>query len=118
MSDRGAAGFGVEDVTAGPFAHGYGTTDDGRPFAFRTRRAVLTLEIYRPDLGEEVPEPGDVVAVAQATVNDIDLSDERSIAAFVHDLVPAAIPVAGTGSRETTVLRGILGRISAVIDGM
>ncbi|MGW5317104.1 hypothetical protein [Nocardia thailandica] len=118
MSDRGAAGFGVDDVTAGPFAHGYGTTDDGRTFAFRTRRAVLTLEIYRADLGERVPEPGDVVAIAQAGVNDIDLGDERSIAAFVYDLIPTATPVAGTGGREMTVLRGILGRISAVIDGM
>lgn len=119
MTDRTApAGFGIDDLSVGPFAHGFGTTDDGRPFAFRTRRAVLTVEIYRADLGDVVPEAADVVARAQAQVTDIDLGDERSVTAFVRDLLSAASPVAGAASRDATGVRSILGRISAVIDGM
>ncbi|MFC4373425.1 hypothetical protein ACFO5K_04875 [Nocardia halotolerans] len=118
MTDRRSAGFGIDDLSLGPFAHGFGTTDDGRPFAFRTRRATLTLQIYRADLGEVVPGADDVVAQARAQVTDIDLGDARSVTAFVRDLIPAANPVAGTADRDTTAVRTILGRISAVIDGM
>ncbi|WP_280510591.1 hypothetical protein, partial [Nocardia farcinica] len=50
-------GFTVVDVSVGRFAHGFGTTEDGRPFAFRTVRATLTLEIYRADLDTAVPAP-------------------------------------------------------------
>ncbi|MEV6216938.1 hypothetical protein [Nocardia sp. NPDC051833] len=118
MTDRTTAGFGIDDISVGPFAHGFGTTDDGRPFAFRTRRATLTVQIYRPDLGEAVPGADDVVATAQAQVTDIDLGDERSVAAFVRDLIHDAIPVPTAVPRDTTTVRSILGRISAVIDGM
>ncbi|MFC4128353.1 hypothetical protein [Nocardia rhizosphaerae] len=118
MTERTAAGFGIDDLSVGPFAHGFGTTDDGRAFSFRTHRATLTLHIYRADLGEDVPAADDVVAVAQAQVTDIDLGDERSVAAFVRDLIPAAVPVAAVAPRDVTGVRTILGRISAVIDGM
>ncbi|MRH90189.1 hypothetical protein GFY24_22565 [Nocardia sp. SYP-A9097] len=111
-------GFTVEDVTVGRYAHGFGVTGDGRSFAFRTVRATLTLEIYRPDLETEVPATEDVVAVAEARVTDIDLDDERSIIALVRDLIPEAVPVPAAQPREATTVRALLGRLSAVIEGM
>lgn len=110
------SGFAVDDITVGPFAHGFGTTADGRPFAFRTVRATVVLEIYRADLDTEVPGPDDVVALAEAGVTDIDLDDERSVVALVRDMIPDA--VATTAERDVTTVRALLGRISAVIDGM
>ncbi|WP_069166623.1 hypothetical protein [Nocardia altamirensis] len=111
------SGFAIDDITVGPFAHGFGTTGDGRPYAFRTVRSTLTLEIYRPDLTSAVPSPEDVVAVAEARVTDIDLDDERSVVALVRDLIPDAAPVA-VPDRDVTTVRALLGRISSVIDGM
>ncbi|WP_446222427.1 hypothetical protein ACTWPB_21810 [Nocardia sp. IBHARD005] len=118
MTDRTPAGFGIDDISVGPFAHGFGTTDDGRPFAFRTHRGTLTVQIYRADLGDAVPGSDDVVAQAHAQVTDIDLGDERSVSAFVRDLLPGAHPVAGAATSDISTVRAILGRISAVIDGM
>ncbi|UGT55790.1 hypothetical protein [Nocardia asteroides] len=118
MTDRTAAGFGIDDLSVGPFAHGFGTTDEGNAFSFRTHRAILTLQIYRADLGEDVPGADDVVAVARAQVTDIDLGDERSVAAFVRDLIPTAVPVVAPAGRDATAVRSLLGRISSVIDGM
>ncbi|AFU02167.1 MULTISPECIES: hypothetical protein [Nocardia] len=112
------SGFAIDDITVGPFAHGFGTTADGRPYAFRTVRATLTLEIYRADLADDMPGPDDVVAVAQARVTDIDLDDERSVVALVRDTIPAAVPTAAIPDREMTTVRALLGRISSVIDGM
>ncbi|RDI55407.1 hypothetical protein [Nocardia mexicana] len=115
--------FIVEDITVGPFAHGFGATGDGRSFAFRTVRSMLTLEIYRADIdatGTAVPGPEDVVAVAEARVTDIDLDDERSVTATVRDLIAAATPADGPAAdagRETTIVRALLGRISSVIEG-
>ncbi|MEC3917385.1 hypothetical protein VMT40_22490 [Nocardia sp. CDC160] len=112
------SGFRVEDVTVGRYAHGFGVTADGRSFAFRTHRATLTVEIYRGGLETAVPGPEDVVAVAVAPVTDIDLDDERSVVALVRDLIPAATPVAAAAPREATTVRALLGRLSAVLDGM
>ncbi|MBF6328382.1 hypothetical protein [Nocardia transvalensis] len=117
MKTDHTSGFVVEDITVGPFAHGFGTTDDGHPYAFRTVRATLTLEIYRSDTDTAVPGPDDVVAVAEARVTDIDLDDERSITALVRDLIPAAAPIPAIDRGPTTV-RALLGRLGAVIDGM
>ncbi|MEU6584840.1 hypothetical protein [Nocardia sp. NPDC046763] len=111
------SGFTVEDVTVGRYAHGYGVTADGRSFAFRTHRATLTLEIYRPGLTTAVPGPEDVEAVALAPVTDIDLDDERSVVALVRDLIPQATPVPAAQPREAITVRALLGRLSAVIDG-
>ncbi|AHH18524.1 hypothetical protein NONO_c37370 [Nocardia nova SH22a] len=108
--------FILEDLTVGPFAHGFGRTAEGLPFAFRTVRATLTLEIYRADTATEVPGPEDVVAVVDAAVTDIDLDDARSVRALVHDLVPAAVPVPGRRGATTTV-RALLDRLGAVIEG-
>ncbi|TCJ96767.1 hypothetical protein [Nocardia alba] len=118
MTDRTTAGFGIDDITVGPFAHGFGTTDDGHPFTFGTHRATLTVQIYRADLGDAVPGSDDVVARARAQVTDIDLGDERSVRAFVRDLLPAAIPVQAPATSDISTVRALLGRISAVIDGM
>lgn len=112
------SGFAVEDVTVGRYAHGFGVTGDGRSFAFRTVRATLTLEIYRPDLETEVPAAEDVVAVAIARVTDVDLDDERSIIALVRDLLPQAVPVAPAPPPEAITVRALLGRLGAVIEGM
>ncbi|MBL1076954.1 hypothetical protein JK358_21390 [Nocardia sp. 2] len=117
METGHTSGFTVEDVTVGRYAHGFGSTGDGRSFAFRTVRSTLTLEIYRPDLDGDVPSAEDVVAVAEAPVTDIDLDDERSVIALVRDLVPQASPVAAP-PREATTVRALLGRLGAVIDGM
>lgn len=116
-TDR-TSGCVVEDITVGPFAHGFGTTADGRCFAFRTVRATVTLEIYRAGLDAEVPGPEDVVAVACAPVTDIDLDDERSVTALVRDLIPAAVAVPAAAPRDTPAVRTLLGRLGAVIDGM
>ncbi|WP_330180860.1 hypothetical protein OHB26_31340 [Nocardia sp. NBC_01503] len=114
----GTPDFTVEDVTVGRYAHGFGVTGDGRSFAFRTVRSTLTLEIYRPDLDTEVPAAEDVVAVAVARVTDIDLDDERSIIALVRDLIPEAVPVGPPQPLEASTVRALLGRLSAVIEGM
>ena len=121
MTTDPSCGFSVEDITVGAFAHGFGTTEEGRSFAFRTVRSTLTLEIYRPDLDSDVPGPEDVIAVAQARVTDIDLDDERSVIALVHDLIPVATPVAAVepaAGRNPVTVRALLQRLSAVIDSM
>lgn len=108
-------GFSVEEVTTGPFAHGFGRIGDGRTFAFRTIRATLQVEIYQADLHTEVPGPEDVVAVADAQVTDIDLDDARSVVALVRDLLPRATsPPRG---RNVPTVRALLARIGSVIEG-
>jgi len=114
-------GFSLDDMTVGPFAHGFGTTGDGRSFAFRTLGSALTLEIYRPGLAADVPGPEDVVARGQARVTDIDLEDARSVRALVCDLIPVATPFAPSpppAGREATTVRALLLRLSAVLDAI
>ncbi|MGO4617127.1 hypothetical protein AB4305_22040 [Nocardia sp. 2YAB30] len=118
MKADNPSGFTIDDITVGAYAHGFGSTADGRPYAFRTVRSTLMLEIYRRDLDSAVPAPEDVVAVAEARVTDIDLDDERSIIALVRDMIPDATPAAAAADRDVTTVRALLGRISAVIDGM
>ncbi|MEV0707816.1 MULTISPECIES: hypothetical protein [Nocardia] len=110
--------FAVDDITVGRYAHGFGTTADGRPYAFRTVRSTLTLEIYRADLTTDVPGPEDVVAVAAVRVTDVDLDDERSVVALVRDMIPDAAPVESVADRDVTTVRALLGRIGSVIDGI
>ncbi|WP_067651044.1 hypothetical protein [Nocardia harenae] len=112
-----SSGFAVDDLTVGPYAHGFGSTADGHPFAFRTVRSTLFVEIYRHDADLEVPGPEDVVAVADTPVTDIDLDDPRSVTALVRDLLPTAVPARGTAAGEPTIVRALLGRLGAVIDG-
>lgn len=110
-------GFSADEVTTGPFAHGFGHTGDGRTFAFRTVRATLRLEVYRPDLDpEDVPGAEDVVAIAETHVTDTDLDDVRSVVALVRDLLPAAEPP--PRGRNVPTVRALLARIGSVIEGM
>ncbi|WP_081290207.1 hypothetical protein [Mycobacterium asiaticum] len=87
-------GFAVEDITPGIFASGYGQVGDGRSFSFHVEHRSLIVEIYRPRLAGPVPQAEDVVARAARSVRDIDLTDERSLAAAVRDSVARAVPVA------------------------
>ena len=85
--------FAVEDITTGVHASGFGQVGDGRSFSFHVERQSLVIEVYRPRLSGPVPQQEDVVASATRKLTDIDLSDERSIAAVVRDAVAAAQPV-------------------------
>lgn len=115
METEPTSEFELEDLTVGPFAHGFGTTAEGRPFAFRTVRSTLTIEIYRHDAPGDVPGPDDVTAVAEAAVTDIDLDDARSVHALVRDLIPTATPV--PGPRTAVTVRALLDRLGAVLEG-
>lgn len=86
--------FAVEDMTAGIYASGYGQVGDGRSFSFHVEHRSLVVEIYRPRLAGPVPQAEDVVARAVRGIRDIDLTDERSVAAAVRDSVAHAEPVA------------------------
>jgi uncharacterized protein YbjT (DUF2867 family) len=46
--------------------------------------------VYRPQLKGPVPQPEDVVATARRNVVDVDITDERSLAAAVRDAVARA----------------------------
>lgn len=88
-------GFAVEDMSTDVFsgkvlASGFGQVGDGRSFAFRIERQWLLVEVYRPRLSGPVPQPEDVVATERRSVVDIDVSDERSLAAAVRDSVAMA----------------------------
>jgi len=85
--------FALEDMSTGIFASGYGQLGDGRSFSFHIEHRSLVVEIYRPRLAGPVPQHEDVVARAMRSVLDIDLTDERSLAAAVRDSVARAVPV-------------------------
>jgi hypothetical protein len=85
--------FAVEDISTGIFASGYGQVGDGRSFSFHIEHRSLVVEIYRPRLSGPVPQAEDVVATATRSLVEIDLTDERSLAAAVRDLVSHAVPV-------------------------
>ena len=57
---------------------------------------MLVVEIYRPRIAGPVPQAEDVVAAASRKLTDIDLTDERSVAAAVRDAVADAQPVPRT----------------------
>lgn len=97
--DRSASlhGFVLEDIITGVHASGFGQVGDGRSFSFYIERHELVVEIYRPRLRGLVPQHEDIVAVATRKLTDIDLTDERSMAAAVRDAVAAAHPVARNG---------------------
>lgn len=94
--ELGAGEFAIEDMTTGVHASGFGQVGDGRSFSFHVERQALVAEIYRPRLAGPVPLEEDVVAVSSRKLNDIDLTDPRSLGAAVRDLVAAAQPVART----------------------
>jgi len=87
--------FAIEDmwlgiVSAKVLASGFGQVGDGRSFAFRIEGSSLLVEVYRPRLSGPVPQPEDIVATIQRSVVDVDVTDERSLAAAVRDAVALA----------------------------
>jgi hypothetical protein len=82
--------FTIEDISTGMYASGFGRVGDGRTFSFRIERQLLMVEIYRPRLAGPVPQEEDVVAVASHNVANVDITDERSLAAAVRDTVADA----------------------------
>jgi hypothetical protein len=94
-ADRAADGREMffEDISTGIYASGFGQVGDGRSFSFHIERQALVIEVYRPRLAGPVPHAEDVVAKAQRSLVDIDLNDERSLAAAVRDAVASAHPV-------------------------
>ncbi len=91
--ELGGQEFAIEDISTGLHASGFGQVGDGRSFSFHVERQVLIVEVYRPRLSGPVPQAEDVVAVTTRKLADIDLTDERSVAAAVRDAVAAAQPV-------------------------
>ena len=88
--------FALEDIWTGLHASGFGQLSGGRTFSFHVEHQVLVVEIYRPRLAGPVPQAEDIVATATRKAADIDLFDERSIAAAVRDAVTDAEPVPRT----------------------
>ncbi|KUI29601.1 hypothetical protein AU196_04590 [Mycobacterium sp. IS-1742] len=92
-----SAGLEFEDISTGVHASGFGQIGDGRSFSFHVERQHLVVEVYRPRLRGPVPTEDDVVAATTRTLHDIDVTDERSLAAAVRDAVWTAQPVARPG---------------------
>ncbi len=109
--------FRVEQVSTGVHASGFGRTEDSRPFAFRVHKSTLHLEIYRADLSTAVPDKADVIAVADQSVTEIDLTDERSIVAAVRDAVSRADEVSA-GKTDSSAVRAFLARVGSVIESI
>ena len=91
--DLGSREFAIEDITTGVHASGFGQVGDGRSFSFHIEKQLLVVEVYRPRITGPVPQAEDVVATASRKLTDIDLTDERSVAAAVRDAVTDAQPV-------------------------
>jgi hypothetical protein len=94
--DLGNQEFAIEDIITGLHASGFGQVGDGRSFSFHIEKQMLVVEIYRPRIVGPVPQAEDVVAEASRKLTDIDLTDERSVAAAVRDAVADAQPVPRT----------------------
>jgi len=87
--------FAIEDLWVCAFgakvlASGFGQVGDGRSFAFRIEGQWLLVEIYRPRLRGPVPQPEDIATSLRCSVVDVDVTDERSLAAAVRDAVALA----------------------------
>ena len=87
--------FAIEDMWLGVFsakvlASGFGQVGGGRSFAFCIEGQWLVVEVYRPRLRGPVPQPEDVVATVRRNVVDVDITDERRLAAAVRDAVAHA----------------------------
>jgi len=87
--------FVIEDMwlrvfSARMMASGFGQVGDGRGFAFAIRGQWLLVEVYRPRLRGPVPQREDVVATVRRRVFDVNITDERSLAAAVRDAVAVA----------------------------
>ncbi|WP_415974850.1 hypothetical protein [Rhodococcus sp. 077-4] len=109
--------FLVEEVNAGTHPNGFGRTDDGRAFAFRVHRSTLYVEIYRADVQSPVPDKSEVEAVAEHSVTEIDMTDERSIIGVVRDAVSHAQQLSDASQRDTTAVRAFVNRVNSVLEG-
>ncbi|KZF03924.1 MULTISPECIES: hypothetical protein [Rhodococcus] len=109
--------FVVEEVNAGTHPNGFGRTDDGRAFAFRVHRSTLYVEIYRQDVQSPVPDRSEVEAVAEHSVTEVDLTDERSIVGVVRDAVAHAQQLSDASQRDTTAVRAFFNRVNSVLEG-
>ncbi|RDH79345.1 hypothetical protein DVS77_07915 [Mycolicibacterium moriokaense] len=92
-SDSADQGFALEDISTGLHASGFGQLEGGRSFSFHVEHQQLIIEVYRPRIDGPVPQAEDVVATATRSTSDIDVYDERSLAAAVRDAVADAQPV-------------------------
>jgi hypothetical protein len=97
--------FAIEDMWVGNFsakvlASGFGQVGDGRSFAFRIEGKWLLVEIYRHRLTGPVPQPEDVVDTVRRNIVGVDITDERSLAAAVHDAVAHVEPVSNSSPRR------------------
>lgn len=96
-TDLMADDFAIEDISTGVHASGFGAFGDGRSFSFHVEdRQNLVVEVYRPRLSGPVPQNEDIIAIATRRLTDIDVTDERSVAAAVRDAVAGAEPVRAT----------------------
>ncbi len=109
--------FVVEEVNAGTHPNGFGRTDDGRAFTFRVHRSTLYVEIYRADVQSPVPDRSEVEAVAEHSVTEVDLTDERSIVGVVRDAVAHAQQLSDTSQQDTTAVRAFFNRVNSVLEG-
>lgn len=89
--------FGIEDLSVGVHASGFGRVGDGRTFSFHVERQMLVVEIYRPRIAGPVPSEEDVVATSSRSMAHVDVSDARSLAAAVRDAVTDAQPLPRSG---------------------
>lgn len=94
-SDSGRPGdeFGIDDISTGMYASGFGRVGDGRSFSFYVDRQTLHVEVYRPRLAGPVPQAEDVVATSCRSLAHVDVADVRSLTAAVRDAVADAQPV-------------------------
>ena len=83
--------FVIEDISTGIFGSGFGQVGDGRSFSFHIEHQLLVVEVYRPWLTGPVPHVEDVAATASRKLFHIDVTDERSLAAAVRDVVAGLI---------------------------
>lgn len=83
--------FVIEDMSVGVFASGFGQVGDGRSFSFRTVHQLLVVEVYHAELSGPVPQAEDVVATGSRSLVEIDVTDERSLAAAVRDVVAGLV---------------------------
>ena len=95
-ADKNSSGFSIEYISTGLYASGFGQLGGGRSFSFHVEHSQLIVEVYRPRLTGPVPQAEDVVATSTRKATDIDLFDERSLAAAVRDAVANAHPVPRT----------------------
>ena len=82
-----ADAFAVEDISTGVHASGFGQLGDGRSFSFHVERQQLVVEIYRPAASRPGAAGRRCGRHRQPQPADIDLDDERSLAAAVRDAV-------------------------------